>query len=362
MAPPRERLRKHKFTDAELDILVKEVTRHEDTLFGLQGNRLTAREKYKIWFGITEQVCAASGLQRSIEDVKRRWQDLRRRTKTRVLEARRQMCRDRPASSLCLSSVDRRVFDSRNVHSAVKHEEQNAAVCHLPEDFFLDAGAESLETYPQVVEKPPASVKDVPAEEPSFAAVLGAPDTQQNQPSISCPEVMVKNEVYCQYPSEERVEVTEGGGSATHCSELTPYPGLRAPQKAVGVACHRRAPLSPFEQQLLQAHREHTAALREGFRLLARQNRLLYRELCETNRNVACVASRIAERSESVCDVADELMGVHHKISESIEATNCLHDRVVELLAAQQERPLGILPRPQTDSQPGSSAVEEASL
>lgn len=155
MAPPRERLRKHKFTDAELDILVKEVTRHEDTLFGLQGNRLTAREKYKIWFGITEQVCAASGLQRSIEDVKRRWQDLRRRTKTRVLEARRQMCRDRPTSSLCLSSMDRRVF-----HSGVKHEEQNAAVCHLPEGrrlhqsvphMALDAQIKQYLCYPLVI-------------------------------------------------------------------------------------------------------------------------------------------------------------------------------------------------------------------
>ncbi|KAG9344364.1 hypothetical protein JZ751_011033, partial [Albula glossodonta] len=269
MTLPRERLRKHKFTDAELDILLEEVTRHEDALFGLQGNRLTTREKYKIWFGITERVCAASGIQRSINDVKRRWQDLKRRTKSKVVDARRHLPRDSSSPSLHQLPEERKVFDSFSIHTVVKDEEQNSTTCNLPE-------------------------------------------------------------------------------------------GFRVPVRAQTVSCPRRpALLGSFEQQLLRAHREHTAALREGFRSLTRQNRLLYREMCETNKNVARIASRIAEKNESVSDVAEELMGIHHKISESIDATNCLQDRVIDLLASHQERPLIVLPSTARDARPSSLGTEQ---
>ncbi|KAG5831234.1 hypothetical protein ANANG_G00301650 [Anguilla anguilla] len=262
MTLPRERLRKHKFTDAELDILLEEVTRHEDALFGLQGNCLTTREKYKIWFEITERVCSASGIQRTINDVKRRWQDLKRRTKAKVVDARRHVPRDGSTSSLSQLPDDGKGFDAFSIHTVIKDEEQNSTACNLPEDLFLDTDSVSPET-----SLPPA--------------VLGS-----------------------------------------------------------------------FEQQLLRAHREHTAALREGFRSLTRQNRLLYREMCETNKNVARIASRIAEKNDSVSDVAEELMGIQHKISESIDTTNCLQDRVIDLLASYQERPLIVMPNSRRDARP----------
>ncbi|KAI1894603.1 hypothetical protein AGOR_G00117470 [Albula goreensis] len=361
MTLPRERLRKHKFTDAELDILLEEVTRHEDALFGLQGNRLTTREKYKIWFGITERVCAASGIQRSINDVKRRWQDLKRRTKSKVVDARRHLPRDSSSPSLHQLPEERKVFDSFSIHTVVKDEEQNSTTCNLPEDLFLDADSVSSETCLPPPEPEQTSLKDQPFEESPFTPVLMSPHTESNSAvPLSHPDVNIKTEMNSRYLFDNRGETMRKEDSSTRARLMTSCSGFRVPVRAQTVSCPRRpALLGSFEQQLLRAHREHTAALREGFRSLTRQNRLLYREMCETNKNVARIASRIAEKNESVSDVAEELMGIHHKISESIDATNCLQDRVIDLLASHQERPLIVLPSTARDARPSSLGTEQ---
>ncbi|KAG5266958.1 hypothetical protein AALO_G00238200 [Alosa alosa] len=102
--------------------------------------------------------------------------------------------------------------------------------------------------------------------------------------------------------------------------------------------------LSPFEEQLLAVHREQAAAIREGFRSLAQQNRLLYLEVCETNRSVARIASAVAEKAASSSGMAEELIRVQQRISESIDSTNNLHTRVIDLLFSQQEQPIIVMP------------------
>ncbi|KAJ8393277.1 hypothetical protein AAFF_G00063490 [Aldrovandia affinis] len=355
MTLPRERLRKHKFTDAELDILLEEVTRHEDALFGLQGNRLTTREKYKIWFEITERVCSASGIQRSINDVKRRWQDLKRRTKAKVVDARRHVPQGSSSPSLHHVPEDRKVFDSFDIHTVIKDEEPNSTACNLPEDLI------SPETCLPSVEPEKTVLKDRPFEESALTSVLTAPHTEcSSAVRIARPGVSIKTELNSRYLLGNRAEAMHKEDSPTSARVVTSCQGLRVPVRAQTVSYPRRpAALGSFEQQLLRAHREHTVALREGFRSLTRQNRLLYREMCETNKNVARIASRIAEKNESVSDVAEELMGIHHKISESIDATNCLQDRVIDLLASHQERPLIVLPNAGRDARPTSLGVDQ---
>ncbi|XP_035255502.1 uncharacterized protein LOC135244918 [Anguilla rostrata] len=358
MTLPRERLRKHKFTDAELDILLEEVTRHEDALFGLQGNCLTTREKYKIWFEITERVCSASGIQRTINDVKRRWQDLKRRTKAKVVDARRHVPRDGSTSSLSQLPDDGKGFDAFSIHTVIKDEEQNSTACNLPEDLFLDTDSVSPETSLPSVEPEQTPLKDQPFEETPLTSVPTPPHAEINICSFSPVSVAhsntsIKAEVNKRCLIGSRSESMHKKDSHTSTRVVTSCPGLRVPVRAQTVSCPRRpAVLGSFEQQLLRAHREHTAALREGFRSLTRQNRLLYREMCETNKNVARIASRIAEKNDSVSDVAEELMGIQHKISESIDTTNCLQDRVIDLLASYQERPLIVMPNSRRDARP----------
>ncbi|KAJ8248267.1 hypothetical protein GJAV_G00240180 [Gymnothorax javanicus] len=353
MSLHRERLRKHKFTDAELDVLLEEVTRHEDALFGLQGNCLTAREKYKIWFGITERVCTASGIQRSINEVKRRWQDLKRRTKAKVVDARRQVPRDSSTPSLQELPEEGKAVDSFSIHTVIKDEEQNSAACNLPEDLLLDSVSPEMSLPSVESEQTPLKDKSFPE-----ASVLTLPSTEANPCSPSPLPVLhsnisVKAEFNRRCVIGNRSESMYKEDSSTNSRAVTSCSGLRVPVRAQTMSWSRRpAVLSSFEQQLLRAHRDHTAALREGFRSLARQNRLLYREMCETNKNVARIASRIAEKNESVSDVAEEMMGIQHKISESIEATNCLQDRVIDLLASYQERPIIATPNGRTDAWP----------
>ncbi|XP_055466314.1 myb-related transcription factor, partner of profilin-like [Psammomys obesus] len=85
MLPLAERKRKPKFSKEELDILVTEVTRHEAVLFGRETIRLSHADRDKIWEGIARKVTSVSQVPRSIKDIKHRWDDMKRRTKDKLV-------------------------------------------------------------------------------------------------------------------------------------------------------------------------------------------------------------------------------------------------------------------------------------
>ncbi|XP_028651807.1 myb-related transcription factor, partner of profilin-like [Erpetoichthys calabaricus] len=347
---PRERMRKHKFTEAELDILIEEVTQKEDILFGLQGNCMTTYEKNKIWVEIAHRLYAASGMQRTVSEIKRRWQDLKRRTKQKVEDARCHMSKSSPSSALYLTAMEQRVYDSLNIHTVVKEEEQDSA--HLPtcEGTFSCQDALSPVICEKLPEAQSSSLQLHQSEETSQVPPLSKPASYTEQfPCMPYANHDIKTvNQECSQISSQNVPESESSLSVVNdiCDAPLPsFPGLRSPRKIHSISNPNRiVSVGHFEQQLLRAHREHTAVLKEGFRTLTRQNRLIYREMCETNKNIARIASRIAEKNESVSELAEELVGIHQKITESIDATNCLQDRVIDLLAAQQERPIIVVP------------------
>ncbi|XP_051576962.1 myb-related transcription factor, partner of profilin [Myxocyprinus asiaticus] len=83
--------RKSRFSGAELEVLVSEVTRCEGELFGPAG-RLRRRERERIWAGILERVNAVSRVPRTLREVKKRWDDLKRRNGGRLADARVRTC------------------------------------------------------------------------------------------------------------------------------------------------------------------------------------------------------------------------------------------------------------------------------
>ncbi|XP_047216574.1 nuclear receptor coactivator 2 [Girardinichthys multiradiatus] len=98
--------RKSRFSGAELEVLVSEVTRCEGELFGPAG-RLRRRERERIWAGILERVNAVSRVPRTLREVKKRWDDLKRRNGGRLADARHRSCylpSSRGASMLARSS------------------------------------------------------------------------------------------------------------------------------------------------------------------------------------------------------------------------------------------------------------------
>lgn len=83
--------RKSRFSGAELEVLVSEVTRCEGELFGPAG-RLRRRERERIWAGILERVNSVSRVPRTLREVKKRWDDLKRRNGGRLADARHRSC------------------------------------------------------------------------------------------------------------------------------------------------------------------------------------------------------------------------------------------------------------------------------
>ncbi|KAM4731564.1 uncharacterized protein FYW61_009550 [Anableps anableps] len=75
------RKRKMKFEALALDVLVKEASTH---IRELQQKHLSVARRNAIWEAICEKVNAVSRTKRSPEEVKRRWQDFRRRTKEKL--------------------------------------------------------------------------------------------------------------------------------------------------------------------------------------------------------------------------------------------------------------------------------------
>ena len=86
MAEMAERKRKVKFGDDEIDILVTEMQLAHPKL---QKKTTTPREKALIWNNILHKVNAVGLTRRTVPDLKKRWQDIRRRTKEKLTRAAR---------------------------------------------------------------------------------------------------------------------------------------------------------------------------------------------------------------------------------------------------------------------------------
>uniref|UniRef100_A0A672YBY4 Myb/SANT-like DNA-binding domain-containing protein n=1 Tax=Sphaeramia orbicularis TaxID=375764 RepID=A0A672YBY4_9TELE len=78
---PCPRKRKMKFEASELEVFVEEANQH---LTELQQRNLNITRRNMIWEDICAKVNAVGQVRRTAEEVKKRWQDLRRRTKEKV--------------------------------------------------------------------------------------------------------------------------------------------------------------------------------------------------------------------------------------------------------------------------------------
>nr|AAZ94881.1 tumorhead-B [Xenopus laevis] len=78
------RIRKMRFSDEELNVLVQEVHDNMSQLFGELSVRTPTAVKNKIWEGIVTKVNAVGVTTRTVSEIKKRWHDLRRRTKMKL--------------------------------------------------------------------------------------------------------------------------------------------------------------------------------------------------------------------------------------------------------------------------------------
>ncbi|XP_029447986.1 uncharacterized protein LOC115085754 [Rhinatrema bivittatum] len=83
------RKRKEKFSPIELEILVAEVTKSHSKLYGSERVNLSQPERERIWADIARKINAVARSPRTTRDLRRRWDDMKRRTKEKLALMRR---------------------------------------------------------------------------------------------------------------------------------------------------------------------------------------------------------------------------------------------------------------------------------
>ncbi|XP_069829394.1 myosin-binding protein C, slow-type isoform X4 [Dendropsophus ebraccatus] len=79
-----EKQEKPEFTDQELDLLVDCVSKNGPHICGALSAKTTKAEKSKLWADIQAKVNATGGNNRSVADLKKRWNELKKQTKNKV--------------------------------------------------------------------------------------------------------------------------------------------------------------------------------------------------------------------------------------------------------------------------------------
>ncbi|XP_065492100.1 uncharacterized protein LOC135989295 [Caloenas nicobarica] len=89
--PPRRRMaedspkrRKANFNEAETEVLIEQVLKHEQLLFAAGPGRASPGQKRKVWELIRHKVNPVAACPRDVEDLKKRWRDLKRRDRSKL--------------------------------------------------------------------------------------------------------------------------------------------------------------------------------------------------------------------------------------------------------------------------------------
>ncbi|XP_038623567.1 myb-related transcription factor, partner of profilin [Tachyglossus aculeatus] len=78
------RLRKPRFSYEENQILIQEVRAHYPQLYGPQSRRVTVAERRRLWEGIAAKINGVTTWRRTGQEVQKRWNDFKRRTKEKL--------------------------------------------------------------------------------------------------------------------------------------------------------------------------------------------------------------------------------------------------------------------------------------
>ncbi|XP_070620163.1 myb-related transcription factor, partner of profilin [Erythrolamprus reginae] len=78
------RLRKPRFSYEENQILVQEVRANYGKLYGTQSRRVTVSERRRVWEGIAGKINSITSWKRTGQEVQKRWNDFKRRTKEKL--------------------------------------------------------------------------------------------------------------------------------------------------------------------------------------------------------------------------------------------------------------------------------------
>nr|XP_033811390.1 myb-related transcription factor, partner of profilin-like [Geotrypetes seraphini] len=78
------RLRKPRFSYEENQILIQEVRANYSRLYGTQSRRVTVAERRRVWENIATKINTITSWKRTGQEVQKRWNDFKRRTKEKL--------------------------------------------------------------------------------------------------------------------------------------------------------------------------------------------------------------------------------------------------------------------------------------
>ncbi|XP_043363201.1 t-SNARE domain-containing protein 1 isoform X2 [Dermochelys coriacea] len=289
-AGPRKR--KEKFSPVELEILVAEVTKNHARLYGSERVNLSQPEREKIWCSIARKINAVARSPRTPRDLRRRWDDMKRRTKEKLVEMSRSMGEPRPDTVLV------RILESPLLGQEEAIKEAEARVVAEEED---GGGGDGV----------------MHTDGPHITLELQS-DEEEEVPG--CTWVPLRT---IEMPMPAETDALEQRG-ALHTSVSSPSPPS-SPQMQQRAAYGRRSSqtarhpkrkynISEFEKQLMDAHLQQSTLLSSWYQqqssLMIQQN-LILENLVEQNK-------RLADNVELLNRTLEKLVDYQHPRRETV--------------------------------------------
>ena len=112
--PQEKKQRKAKFNDRELEVLVDNVSIHYKVISAKFSDVLTNRHKTDAWKKITESVNAVGTSARTVEEIRRKRDDLKSRTKKKAGDQKRDLNKTgagEASEDLDLSDIEHKIID-----------------------------------------------------------------------------------------------------------------------------------------------------------------------------------------------------------------------------------------------------------
>ncbi|XP_062570043.1 myb/SANT-like DNA-binding domain-containing protein 4 [Saccostrea cucullata] len=85
----KERKIKPRFLDREVDVLINKVNEKSDVLFSKFSDTISNKKKKLAWTEVQNSVNASSLVPRTVDEIKKKWDDVKRVTKKRAVEVRK---------------------------------------------------------------------------------------------------------------------------------------------------------------------------------------------------------------------------------------------------------------------------------
>nr|XP_014333109.1 PREDICTED: myb-related transcription factor, partner of profilin [Bos mutus] len=104
------RLRKPRFSFEENQILIREVRAHYPQLYGAQSRRVSVAERRRVWDGIAAKINGITSWKRTGQEVQKRWNDFKRRTKEKLARVPHSTQGAGPAAEDAFSAEEETIF------------------------------------------------------------------------------------------------------------------------------------------------------------------------------------------------------------------------------------------------------------